>query len=127
MPLVEYVCEDRVAHIRLNRPDVLNALSDDAVRELRATLLRFDDDQDADVAILSGNGRAFCSGGDVKQRQLKAIEEMRRLGGGQERDARVQDLMYRFTNYKPVVAAVHGYAIGAGFYLAYMADMIVAA
>lgn len=127
MTLVEYRTHDRIAFVQLNRPEVLNALSDDSVRQLRAALLRFDDDERAEVAILSGSGRAFCSGGDVRQRQLRPIEDMRRLSRGQPRDARVQDLFFGFTNHKPIVAPVHGYAVGAGVRLAFTSDLLVAA
>jgi enoyl-CoA hydratase/carnithine racemase len=111
----------------LNRPTVLNAISDDVIRELKDALFEFDADQEAFVAILSGNGRAFCSGGDVRQRQLRPLEEIRRLGSAQGRDTRLEDLMYGPTNWKPVIAAVHGYVCGGGLYLALTADIIVAA
>ena len=126
MSLIEYEQRDGIAYITFNRPEVLNALTDDMVKEFRQTLFRFDDDEDANVAILSGAGRAFCSGADVRQRRLRPIEELRRLGAAQSRDSRIQELMYGFTNWKPIIAAVHGYAVGAGLYIALTCDMIVA-
>jgi len=125
MASIEYRQEEGIGYITLNRPAVLNALADDTIRELREVLYRFDDDPDAMVAILSGEGRAFCSGADVRQRQLRPMEEMRRVGP-QARDARIDSLFYRFTNWKPIVAAVHGYAMGAGLYLAMASELIVA-
>ena len=127
MPQIGYEQRDGIAYITLNRPEVLNALTDDMVMELRQAFFRFDDDQDAMVAILSGSGRAFCSGADVGQRRLRPVEELRRLGGAQSRDSRIQDLMYGFTNWKPIIAAVHGYVVGAGLYIALTCEMIVAA
>jgi len=75
--LIEYKRQGHVTHLVLNRPSVLNAVSDDLIRELKDALFEFDADEEAFIAILSGNGRAFCSGGDVRQRQLRPIEEIR--------------------------------------------------
>jgi enoyl-CoA hydratase/carnithine racemase len=124
---VEYARRGPVAYITLNRPEVLNALTDDMVRRLRDVLYEFDDDAEAQVAILHGDGRAFCSGADVRQRQLRPRDELIRLGGAHGRGASVTDIMYDFSNWKPIVAAVHGYVMGAGLYLALACEMIVAA
>jgi enoyl-CoA hydratase/carnithine racemase len=124
---IEYKVQDRIAFITLNRPSKLNALTDEMVVDLRQTLFRFDDDEDAHVAILSGEGRSFCSGADVGQRRLRPPEELRRLGEAQNRGARIQDLMHGFTNWKPIVAAVHGHVLGAGLYISLLCEMIVAA
>jgi len=69
--LVEYDCRDRIAALTLNRPDRLNAFSDNLVRHLMDALRRFDLDSEAHVAIICGKGRAFSSGADVHQRQLR--------------------------------------------------------
>jgi enoyl-CoA hydratase/carnithine racemase len=125
--LVQYRCDAGVAEIVLNRPAVLNALSDQAVAELRASIIRLDEDDDAKVAILHGNGRAFCSGADVRQRHLRPAEELQRLGGPQARGTKVSDVFFDLTNWKPVITAVHGYVLGAGLHLALLSDVIVAA
>ena len=70
--LVEYECSEHIATITLNRPDKLNAVNDEMVREIAAALKRFDADNEARVAILCGRGRAFSSGADVQQRQLRS-------------------------------------------------------
>jgi enoyl-CoA hydratase/carnithine racemase len=124
---VDYELRDGVAYITLNRPEVRNALSDEVIRQLRQLLIRMDDDDGAFVGVLSGNGKVFSSGADIKQRQLRPKEELRRLGGPEARDARSGELPYGFVNWKPLIAAVHGYAMGAGLYLALMCDLIVAA
>ena len=59
---VEYSCADKIATITLNRPDKLNAVSDEVVAQLALALRRFDLDPEAEVAILNGRGRAFSSG-----------------------------------------------------------------
>jgi enoyl-CoA hydratase/carnithine racemase len=124
--LVEYRREGRIAQIRLNRPEKLNALTDGLVVELRDALVRLDEDEDAWIGIVAGEGRAFCTGADVRQRQLRPREELARLGGPQSRTARLQDVLYNMVNWKPVFAAVHGYAMGAGLNLALECDWSVA-
>jgi enoyl-CoA hydratase/carnithine racemase len=129
LPAVNHVDyrEDRgIAYITLNRPEVLNALTDGMIRELREAFVRFDRDDAAKVAILSGNGRAFSSGADVRQRQLRSREEMERLGT-QGRGAYIQKLFVDFTTWKPIISAVHGYVMGAALYIALRSEMIVAA
>src|SRR5260221_10815213 len=124
---VEYSCADRIATITLNRPDKLNAVSDEVVRQLDEALHRFDLDPEAEVAILNGSGRAFSSGADVRQRQLRSREEFEKLGGPQGRGANSADLLTRAVNWKPVIAAVHGYVLGLALGLTLECDLIVAA
>ena len=124
--LVQYECIDRVAMIRLNRPDKLNAFLDESVRQLVDVMARFDSDPDADVAVLSGNGRAFSSGADVQQRQLRKREEFEKLGGPEGKGARSIDVYTRSVNWKPVVSAPHGYAIGMGMHMVFNAELVVA-
>lgn len=125
--LVLYACADRIATIALNRPEKLNAVSDEVVRALDAALNRFDNDPEAEVAILCGEGRAFSSGADVHQRQLRSREEFERLGGPQGRGSNSADLLTRAVNWKPVIAAVHGYVLGLALGLTLECDLIVAA
>jgi enoyl-CoA hydratase/carnithine racemase len=126
MARIEYEEKEGIGYITLNRPEVLNALTDDMIKELKEVLFQFDDDPNAMVAILSGKGRAFCSGADVKQRQLRPMEEMLRIGSPQGRDSHLDTVLYRFTNWKPMIAAVHGYVMGAGLYLSMISELIVA-
>jgi enoyl-CoA hydratase/carnithine racemase len=125
--LVEYSCHDQVASLTLNRPDRLNAFSDDLVRHLADALRRFDLDPAAQVAIISGNGRAFSSGADVHQRQLRSREEFELHGGPQGWGAHSGDLLTRSVNWKPVIAAPHGYAMGLALGIVLECDLIVAA
>src|SRR5262249_49538016 len=123
---VLYECAERIATITFNRPDKLNAFDDDQVRRLAAALRRFDTDPAAEGAILCGRGRAFSSGADVQQRQLRTREEFERLGGPQAHDANAADLLTRTVNWKPVIAAAHGYVMGLGLGLLLECDLIVA-
>ncbi|MEJ0018370.1 MAG: enoyl-CoA hydratase/isomerase family protein [Acetobacteraceae bacterium] len=124
--LVEYACSEQIATITLNRPDKLNAVNDDMVRQIAAALKRFDTDADAHVAILCGRGRAFSTGADVRQRQMRTREEFERHGGAQAQDASSHDLLLRAVNWKPVMAAVHGYVLGLSLGVTLECDLIVA-
>jgi enoyl-CoA hydratase/carnithine racemase len=123
---VRYETKGPICYITLNRPEKLNAASDQLVEEVNDALFEFDADPELSVAILSGAGRAFCSGADVRQRQLRTPEEMRRLGGPAGRRSRDNNLGEAI-NWKPVIAAVHGYALGLGYSLSQSCDLVVAA
>ena len=123
--LVQYSCADRIATITLNRPDKLNAVSDEVVAQLAEALRRFDLDEAAEVAIINGKGRAFSSGADVRQRQLRSRDEFEKLGGPQGWGTNSADLLTRSVNWKPVIAAVHGLCAGGAFYFINEADIII--
>jgi len=123
--LVVYHRDGPVAHLTLNRPHKLNAFSDELVVALIAALRKFDTDDEALVAILSGAGRAFSSGADVQQRQLRTREELKALGGPEGHGARGADIFTHATNWKPVIGAIHGYAIGMGLGVALSTDLLV--
>ena len=124
--LVEYACADHVATLTLNRPEKLNAFSDELVVALNEALRRFDADPDAHVAVIHGKGRAFSSGADVRQRQLRSREEFERLGGPQGFGAHSGDLLTKSVNWKPVIAAPHGYVLGLAVGIVLECDLIVA-
>ncbi len=123
---VLYTCVDNIAVIMINRPQKLNAFDDDMVRSLMAAMHRFDMDDEAHTAIVCGNGRAFCSGADVRKRQSKSQEELRKGGGPSAGDAKSGDIYIRSVNWKPVIAAVHGYVLGLGLGVAFDAELVVA-
>ena len=124
-----YETKGPIAYITLNRPRVLNAYNDTMADELLQAHRAFDQDDDLHVLIISGAGRAFCSGADVRQRQLRSQDELKRLGGpaGGIRPAGGLLGIGQAVNWKPIIAAVHGYVLGAGFALAMATDVIVAA
>ncbi len=119
-----YERRGKIVYITLNRPEILNAYDDQMGEELIEAWFQFDSDPEAHVAIISGSGRAFCSGADVRQRQLRPVEELRAFGGPAGRKARYDG---RSVNYKPTIAAIHGYAYGIGWGTANLCDFIVAA
>ena len=115
--LVLYSRDEHVVTITLNRSEKRNAFNAELVKELRAALLRFEADDDAFVAVLTGSGPCFSSGADVGERQIRTVAEFDRLGGPQEPDAHTADLLARLPKSKPIVAAVHGVVMGLGMSL----------
>jgi enoyl-CoA hydratase/carnithine racemase len=125
--LVEYCRDGAIVTLTLNRPEKLNAFSDELVMALDAGLKRFDAEDDAHVAIITGRGRAFSTGADVQQRQLRSREEFLRLGGPQGFGANSGDLLVNSVNWKPVISAVHGYVMGLAVGIALECDLVAAA
>jgi len=111
-----------VARITLNRPDVLNAINMAARDELWSALLAVRDDPDIRVAVFSGAGeRAFSAGADISEfGTAPSVVDARRA----RRDRDLWGLMSSLT--KPLVAAIHGYAFGAGCELALLCDIRIA-
>src|SRR5258708_1512155 len=126
MALVTYERDGKIVTLTLNRPEKLNAFNDELVGVLGEALHRFDMDDEAEVAILCGTGRAFSSGADVQQRQLRSREEFKRLGGPQGRGTHSSDLLTKAVNWKPVIAAPHGYVLGLSVGIVLECDLIVA-
>jgi enoyl-CoA hydratase/carnithine racemase len=123
---IGYECRDRIATITLNRPEKLNAFNDAMVMRLASVLHEFDTDTNADVAVIRGQGRAFCSGADVHQRQLRSEEELQKHGGSQGWGAHAADLFTRAINWKPVITAPHGFAVGLGLGMVLESELVVA-
>ena len=114
---------DSVVRLVLARPERLNAVSEELYRRLLEELSRADAGSDVRVIVLAGEGRAFCVGADLKAhaegRTSAQQAEYVELGW------RVCEAIQRSS--KPVIAAVHGYALGAGAEMATSADFLVMA
>jgi enoyl-CoA hydratase len=111
--------DDAIAVVLLNRPDALNALSDELMDELVARLEELDRDDGIRAIVLGGNERAFAAGADIGElSQVSAIElyYQRRM----ERWDAIRGL------WTPLVAGVSGYCLGGGCELAMSCDLIVA-
>lgn len=118
-----YVRDEAVATIRLNRPDSLNAVTPALYEGVQEGLSRAADDDDVRVVVLEGAGRAFCAGADMQQHgetRRTPSERHDYVWTAQDTCEAVQ------THPQPVVAKVHGYAIGAGAELALSADFVLA-
>lgn len=111
-----------VLSLTLNRPESLNAFSPEMILGLKDALYHAEQDDDVQVIVLSGAGRSFSAGGDVKTMgQSKGVQVYEHIGKLNE-----LILLMKETE-KPIIAAVHGFAAGAGVNLALACDLIVAA
>lgn len=127
MPLdLIYDVQDGIATLTLNRPEVLNALTLESYAQLRDLFETLRDDDAVRVVILTGAGRAFCSGGDVHkiigavlEQDMRGHLEFCRMTGHLVRNMRLLP--------KPIIAAVNGMAAGAGAVLALASDFRIVA
>ena len=113
--------EDHVALITLNRPDALNALNDQLLKELAQALQEAQANDKVRCVVLTGSDKAFAAGADIKMMSEKSFADVFTEDlFGPEPDAigRIR---------KPIIAAVSGYALGGGCELAMMCDFIIAA
>ena len=131
MPKVEYEKTGRIARITLNRPEVRNAIDEELAELIEVAVRRACADRNVRVLILSGNGKSFCAGYDLKRFAEEGV-------GFQDMpwDAmRDFEMMSRFTEHfmslwkssKPVICKVHGHAVAGGSDIALCADLVVMA
>ncbi|MBN8992530.1 MAG: crotonase/enoyl-CoA hydratase family protein [Rhizobiales bacterium] len=126
---VKVTIEDGVADVRLNRADKMNALDADMFTAIAETGARLKHDANLRAVVLSGEGRAFCAGLDVER--MAAVANGESLLPFPQLDQRthgvanfVQHIVWLWRELPvPVIAAVHGIALGGGFQLALGADM----
>jgi len=124
---IRFEVSEGVATLTLNRPDVLNALTEQMLTELGEAFRQADRDATVRFVILTGEGRGFCAGQD-----LQAIKDGYAGGGaipsfGDILRKRYNPLILRMRNLeKPILAAVNGVAAGAGCSLALACDLIIA-
>jgi enoyl-CoA hydratase len=118
-----YNVQDGIAEIRFNRPHRLNAVVQEVYSELTAALDGAEANRECRVVLLTGEGRAFCVGADLKEHKAGRTTFDRReyLRGEQVVCKRLALLS------KPVVAAVNGFALGAGAEMAIASDFVVMA
>ena len=117
---IKYEKRGRTAFVTLNRPQALNSIHAPALAELRLIWQDFRDDPDLWVAIITGTGdKAFCVGADLKYRAEKEDENTLRRSDTHPEYGSVGC-------YKPIIAAVNGYAIGGGLELVLGCDIIIA-
>ncbi|MFI4997563.1 MAG: enoyl-CoA hydratase-related protein, partial [Hyphomicrobiales bacterium] len=111
---------DKVGVIKLNRPQALNALNSELVREMNDALDRFEADPQLGCTIITGSEKAFAAGADIKEMQGKSYPA-----------TYLEDFITSWdrvaTRRKPIIAAVAGFALGGGCELAMMCDIVIAA
>jgi len=117
-----YDKQDGVAIIRLNRPKVLNAMNKQLWLDMQAALDDVSKDEQIKVVVITGLGRAFSTGADLKESKTRTIEAYRDYLTALQEASR--DII-RFQ--KPTIAAINGYAIGSGYELALACDIRIAA
>jgi enoyl-CoA hydratase/carnithine racemase len=113
-----------VSVVTLNRPERLNAISGELLEDLHLALDQVNRDASTHAIVIAGEGRAFCAGDDLKEFD-KQSESDASIREHIERIQRItRDLMF---NDKPVIGAIHGFAVGGGFEWLLNCDLVVAA
>lgn len=129
-----YETEGRVARIILNRPERLNAIDGILPGELRKAVEAANADDSVHVIVLSGAGRAFCAGYDLKKyaegdkdHQFTQAMPWDPTIDYKEMKANTEDFTSLWRSYKPTIAQVHGYAVAGGSDIALCCDLVVMA
>ncbi len=122
---IVYEKKGNIAYVTLNRPEALNAINQELAEELYKCVEDFRDDPECQIAIISANGeKAFCVGADIKRMEhYESTEKPAKpvSGKGIPSGRRLPVL------WKPVIAAIHGYCLGAGIDLVIECDFRIAA
>jgi E-phenylitaconyl-CoA hydratase len=120
---VRYERDGHVATITYHRPEVLNAINGELRQDLNAAWERFRDDEEAWVAIVTGAGRAFCVGADLRD----GAHSAGRWPGSFWEIPTINSFESGLEVWKPTIAAVNGYCLGYGLTLVAACDFVVAA
>jgi enoyl-CoA hydratase/carnithine racemase len=125
---ITYEVHDRIATITLNRPDQLNALSPGMIRELRRAYADAEGDEEVWILVVTGNGRAFCSGADVAEipDDGRVVYEEPYLSTFAQWEAPQEGTPPFRTMTKPVLTAVNGLCCGAGLDWVTTGDVVIA-
>jgi 2-(1,2-epoxy-1,2-dihydrophenyl)acetyl-CoA isomerase len=124
MPDVLESVEDGIATLTLNRPENLNALSDEIRHGMLEAVYRLGHDNAIGCIVLTGAGRGFCAGGDVKTMAGRSARSYEQRAEGIRNSGRVAALLHAIP--KPVIAMVNGVAVGAGLGMAAACDIRIA-
>ena len=134
MKTVLYEKDGLIGRVTLNRPEKLNAINDDMPRDLEEAITLANDDPDISVIILSGNGKAFCSGYDLSEyaQGNESSKFTQKMPWDPIKDYQTmwndtQHFMSIWKSLKPVICKVHGFAIAGGSDIALCSDMIIMA
>lgn len=120
MQFINVTTPGHITKVTLNRPDVLNAINPAMHDELEEAFNAFAADPDQYICVVTGEGRGFCAGSDLKQAVADGVHRDYPAHG-------YAGLIERFDCPKPFVAAVNGLALGGGFEIALACDIVIAA
>lgn len=124
---VELTRSGAVATVTLNRPEKLNAASDELVADMHAAFRELEADATVRVAILTGAGRAFCAGADLGRAVEESDSTTVDVQGWRDHLKLENEALFGIWRSRlPVIAAVHGYALGLGCDLAMTCDLTIA-
>ncbi|OIQ43106.1 MAG: enoyl-CoA hydratase [Roseobacter sp. MedPE-SWde] len=127
MSILERHDKNAVAHLKMNAPERLNALSDEMLAALQAQIDALKDDSSIKAVILSGNGKAFCAGHDIRQMTAGRATEDKGQSYFEGLFARCTSVMLGLQHLpQPVIAQVHGIATAAGCQLVASCDLAIA-
>lgn len=127
MSILERHDKNAVAHLKMNAPERLNALSDEMLAALQAQIDALKDDSSIKAVILSGNGKAFCAGHDIRQMTAGRAAEDKGQSYFEGLFARCTSVMLGLQHLpQPVIAQVHGIATAAGCQLVASCDLAIA-
>ena len=122
---IDYEKHAHIVTITINRPETRNALDMKHFRDLAHAWAAFRDDADAWVAVVTGVGRDFCTGADLKKFIPELTGELPQPAGWDATDA-IHAVLHRFPVYKPIIAAVNGACVAGGFEMLTLTDIRVA-
>lgn len=117
--------EGAVRVLTMNRPDKLNALNNELTRGLLDAMQAAEADDTVSVVVLTGNGRGFCAGADVKEFANLTADRPRDIGARGDLTMNLHAAFVRHS--KPIIGAINGFAMGGGCGLAIACDMVLAA
>jgi len=124
MQMLDFSINNKIALLKLNRPEKRNALHPELVKEIKEKLKLAEEDNNVSILIITGEGKSFCAGAD-----LSYLNDLRNYSSLQnEADSKaLAELFVQLYNFpKPTIAAVNGAAIAGGCGLASVCDIIVA-
>jgi len=124
---VEYEQHGPIVVIRMNNPARRNSMNFTMRRGMNAAFAQFETDESARVAILTGVGNSFCSGIDTKDMVNQSPEERRKNTEERKELNRIGAYELRDRILKPTIAAVNGWAVGHGWFMAHGCDLVFAA
>jgi enoyl-CoA hydratase len=117
--------DNRVAVVTLNRPGSLNAVNDDMSHDFDTLFRDLSQDEEVDAIIITGAGRAFCAGGDIKNMDSRNSDEARDFPVSPREPGKLLNNILEVQ--QPIIAAVNGDAIGLGATIALFSDITIAA